>query len=378
MRAGGSLKMVFRSVGILVSLLIVAGASLAQAQSSPLARLSLPPGFQIAVYAPRVPNARALALGAQGTVFVGTQRAGKVYAVVDRNQDQRADAVHTLAEGLSMPSGVAFRDGALYVAEVNRILRFDAIESRLGNPPRPVVVNDTLPRDRWHGWKFIRFGPDDLLYVPVGAPCNVCTKSDPRYASILRMQPDGSGLENFARGVRNTVGFDWHPETQELWFTDNGRDWLGDDAPPCELNHAPRPGLHFGFPYCHASSIPDPDFGSERPCSALTPPAQELGPHVAPLGMRFYTGAMFPAAYRNQIFIAEHGSWNRSTPIGYRLMLVRLENNTATSYEVFAEGWLQKDGAWGRPVDVLVMPDGALLVSDDRAGVIYRISYQSQ
>ena len=374
-RVDGSLKMV---LCLLVSLLIAVGASLAQAQPSPLARISLPPGFQIAVYAPRVPNARALALGAGGTVFVGTQRAGKVYAVVDHDQDQRADAVHTLAEGLFMPSGVAFRDGALYVAEVNRILRFDAIESRLSNPPPPVVVNDTLPRDTWHGWKFIGFGPDDLLYVPVGAPCNVCTKSDSRYASILRMEPDGSGLENFARGVRNTVGFDWHPETRELWFTDNGRDWLGDDSPPCELNHAPQPGLHFGFPYCHARSIPDPDFGSERPCSALTPPAQELGPHVAPLGMRFYTGSMFPTAYRNQIFIAEHGSWNRSTPIGYRVMLVRLENNTATSYEVFAEGWLQKDGAWGRPVDVLVMPDGALLVSDDRAGVIYRISYQGE
>ncbi len=369
--------MVFRSVGILVGLLIACGASVVHAQSSPLTLLSLPPGFQIEVYASRVPNARALALGSQGTVFVGTQRAGKVYAVVDRNQDNRADEVYTLAEGLVMPSGVAFRDGALYVAEVNRILRFDSIESHLNNPSPPVVVNDTLPRDRWHGWKFIRFGPDNLLYVPVGAPCNVCTKNDPRYASILRMKPDGTGLENFARGVRNTIGFDWHPETHELWFTENGRDWLGDDEPACELNHAPRPGLHFGFPYCHASNISDPDFGRERPCAEFTPPAQELGPHVAPLGMRFYTGSMFPASYRNQIFIAEHGSWNRSDPIGYRVMLVRLENNTATSYEVFAEGWLQKDGAWGRPVDVLVMPDGALLVSDDRAGVIYRISYQS-
>ena len=375
MRAGGSLKMV---LCLLVGLLIAGGASVAQAQSSPLAHISLLPGFQIAVYAPRVPNARALALGPKGTVFVGTQRAGKVYAVVDHDQDQRADEVHTLAEDLFMPSGVAFRDGALYVAEVNRVLRYDDIESRLSNPPSPVVVNDTLPRDTWHGWKFIRFGPDDLLYVPVGAPCNVCTKDDPRYASILRMKPDGSALENFAHGVRNTVGFDWHPETQELWFTDNGRDWLGDDSPPCELNRAPQPDLHFGFPYCHGRSISDPDFGRERPCTAFTPPAQELGPHVAPLGMRFYTGSMFPASYRNQIFIAEHGSWNRSTPIGYRVMLVRLENNTATSYEVFAEGWLQKDGAWGRPVDVLVMPDGALLVSDDRAGVIYRISYQGE
>ena len=369
--------MVFRSVCILAGLLSACGESGVQAQSSPLSLLALPPGFQIEVYASRVPNARGLALGSQGTVFVGTQRAGKVYAVVDRNQDHRADEVSTLAEGLVMPSGVAFRDGTLYVAEVNRILRFDDIESHLNNPPPPVVVTDALPRDRWHGWKFIRFGPDNLLYIPVGAPCNVCTKSDPRYASILRMKPDGTTLENFARGVRNTVGFDWHPETHELWFTENGRDWLGDDEPPCELNHAPQPGLHFGFPYCHASNISDPDFGRERSCAEFTPPAQELGPHVAPLGMRFYTGSMFPASYRNQIFIAEHGSWNRSEPIGYRVMLVRLENNLVTSYEVFAKGWLQKDGAWGRPVDVLVMPDGALLVSDDRAGVLYRISYHA-
>jgi glucose/arabinose dehydrogenase len=356
--------------------LVFFGAPRGQAEELPLRLISLPPGFTISVYAADVPNARSMALSPKGTLFVGTRRAGKVYAAVDRDGDQRAEAIYTLAEDLNMPNGVAFRDGSLYVAEVNRVLRFDNIEARLHNPPPPVVVNDTLPRDQHHGWKFIRFGPDGRLYVPVGAPCNVCQRDDERYASILRMQPDGSGLEVFANGVRNTVGFDWHPVTHELWFTDNGRDWMGDDLPPDELNHAPQPGMHFGFPYCHGGDIPDPDFGDERSCEEFTPPAMKLGPHVAALGMRFYTGSMFPAQYRQQIFIAEHGSWNRSVPIGYRLTLVRLQDNQAVDYTVFAEGWLQPDGAWGRPVDVLVMPDGALLVSDDSAGAIYRISYE--
>jgi glucose/arabinose dehydrogenase len=277
-----------------------------------------------------------------------------------------------------MPNGVAFRDGALYVAEVNRVLRYDNIEANLRRAPEPVVVNDEFPQDEHHGWKFIRFGPDGQLYVPVGAPCNVCDSEDERYAALLRMQPDGTGLEVFAHGIRNTVGFDWHPETNELWFTDNGRDMLGDDVPPDELNHAPEPALHFGFPFCHGGDISDPEFGQSRSCDEFTPPAQKLGPHVAALGMRFYTGTMFPEEYRNQIFIAEHGSWNRSEPIGYRVSLVRLdEDYHVTSYEVFAEGWLQEDGKfWGRPVDVLVMPDGSLLVSDDDSGAIYRITYQ--
>ncbi|MBI3779767.1 MAG: PQQ-dependent sugar dehydrogenase, partial [candidate division NC10 bacterium] len=239
-----------------------------------------------------------------------------------------------------------------------------------------VVLNESFPRDRHHGWKFIRFGPDGLLYVPVGAPCNVCEGEDERYASIVRMKPDGTRFEIFARGVRNTVGFDWDPKTHELWFTDNGRDWLGDDLPPDELNYAPKRGLHFGFPYCHGNKISDPEFGKKRTCEEFIPPAIELGPHVAALGMRFYTGKMFPGEYRNQIFIAEHGSWNRSAPIGYRVTLVRLENHRPLKYEVFAEGWLQDARAWGRPVDLLVMPDGGMLVSDDEAGVIYRISYK--
>ena len=341
-----------------------------------LGDITLPPGFSINIYADDVENARSMALGDNGTLFVGTRLAGKVYAVLDRNHDARADDVITIAAGLDMPNGVAFRNGSLYVAEVNRVLRYDAIESRLKNPPEPVIIIDSFPKDHHHGWKFIRFGPDDKLYVPVGAPCNVCEPNREIYASITRIDPDGSHLEIFARGVRNTVGFDWHPETKALWFTDNGRDWMGDDIPPDELNYAPRSGMNFGFPYCHGGTIADPEFGAKRKCSEFAPPAMALGPHVAALGMRFYTGTMFPAPYRNQIFIAEHGSWNRTTPIGYRIVLVRLSGERAISHEVFAKGWLRNGRAWGRPVDVLVLTDGALLVSDDRAGVIYRISHK--
>lgn len=342
---------------------------------SELRRIKLPPGFRIDYYARDVPNARSMVLSPNGTLFVGTRSDGRVYAMVDTNGDQRADTVHTLARGLRMPNGVAFRDGDLYVAEVGRLLRFDDIESRLDDPPDPVVVTDEYPEDRHHGWKFIAFGPDGKLYIPVGAPCNIC-ESDPIYTTITRIDPDGSNLEIFASGIRNTVGFDWHPETGEIWFTDNGRDMLGDNLPPDELNRAPRPGMHFGYPYCHGNGIADPEFGSRRPCSGFTPPVLELGPHVAALGMRFYTGSMFPEEYRNQIFIAEHGSWNRSEKIGYRVMVVRVEGGRAVSYQPFADGWLQGDDVSGRPVDVLVMPDGALLVSDDDADAIYRIWYE--
>lgn len=370
--AGCSLN---RVLSPLVSLLLLFPA-VACSQGLMLERIKLPPGFEIGLYAGNVPNARSMALSPRGTLFVGTRSAGNVYAIVDHNKDNKGDEIITIATGLNMPNGVAFRDGALYVAEVNRVLRIDNVEQRLNNPPPPVIVNDRFPRDRSHGWKFIAFGPDGRLYVPVGAPCNICEPDENRYAVITRMKPDGTSREVFARGVRNTVGFDWHPETKELWFTDNGRDWLGDNNPPDELNHAPKPGMHFGYPYCHGGDIPDPEFGQKRPCAAFTPPAQKLGPHVASLGMRFYTAAAFPPRYRNQIFIAEHGSWNRSTPIGYRVTLVRLVNNRAVAYEVFAEGWLQGSRAWGRPVDILVMPDGSLLVSDDHAGAIYRISYK--
>jgi len=357
-----------------IFILLLTASLAARAQDLPLDKIRLPPGFRISVYAEDVPGARAMALSPEGTLFVGT-RGSRVYALPNRKQNKRADDVIVLADNLNTPNGVAFHDGALYVAEVNRILRFDGIASRLHLPPNPVVVNDRFPTDKHHGWKFIRFGPDGLLYVPVGAPCNICDPDPERYAAIFRMRPDGSALEQYARGVRNTVGFDWDPATGNLWFTDNGRDWMGNNAPPDELNHAPRPNMHFGYPYCHGKTVSDNDFGSKRPCDEFTPAAVELGPHVASLGMRFYTGKMFPESYRNQIFIAEHGSWNRIPPSGYRITLVRLKDGKAVSYETFAEGWLGGLAAWGRPVDVQEMPDGALLVSDDKAGVIYRIAY---
>jgi glucose/arabinose dehydrogenase len=370
-----------------ISASVVAAAAAQSPPALPLNQIKLPPGFTIDLYASGIENARQMVLGDKGTLFVGSRSPKKVYAVVDRNHDQKADQVLTVASGLTDPIGVAFRDGALYVAEVSRITRYDAIESKLENPPPPVVVNKDLPTESHHGQKFIRFGPDGMLYVPVGAPCNVCERTDdPRFATILRMKPDGSGTETFASGVRNTVGFDWHPQTRELWFTDNGRDLMGDDIPPDELNRAPKPGLAFGFPYCHAGDVKDPEFGSKHACSEFQPPARKLDPHGAAIGMRFYTGRMFPAEYRNQIFIAEHGSWNRTVPIGYRVMVAKLNGNEVTSFAPFAEGWLQGTGTtrgntttgqtWGRPADVLVMPDGALLVSDDMAGVIYRISYK--
>jgi glucose/arabinose dehydrogenase len=358
----------------LTLLLPLAPLTSGHAKDIHLAQIKLPPGFAIEVFAGDVPGARSLALGAKGTVFVGTRDEGKVYAI--RNAGSPRAEVITLAKGLNMPNGVAFRNGALYVAEISRVIRFDDIEEHLDNPPRPVLINGSFPHEKHHGWKFIRFGPDGKLYVPVGAPCNVCDSKDQRFASIMRMAPDGKNLEIFARGVRNTVGFDWHPISHELWFTDNGRDRLGDDTPPDELNRAAALGLHFGFPYWHGRDTPDPQFGGKMRKREFVPPEIELPAHVASLGMRFYTGAMFPAEYRNQVFIAEHGSWNRSVPTGYRVSLVRLQGNKAVSYQVFAQGWLSGGDAWGRPVDLQVMPDGSVLVSDDRAGAIYRISYR--
>lgn len=340
----------------------------------PVADLRLPKGFTAEVFA-RVDDARSLALGPGGTVFVGNRDGDSVWAVRDDDGDHRADRVLRIADGLQMPNGVAVRGNDLYVAEVSRVLRFPDIEKRLENPPPPVTVRDDFPDETHHGWKHIAFGPDGLLYVPVGAPCNICLEEDDRFATIMRMKPDGSELEIFAHGVRNSVGFDWHPGSGVLWFTDNGRDWLGDDRPPDELNRAPEKGLHFGFPFCHGDDISDPEFGSRRPCSETVPPARELGPHVAALGMLFYTGEQFPARYRGRIFIAEHGSWNRSEKIGYRIMMVEPDGGDELPYEVFAEGWLQGDAVWGRPVDLLQLPDGSLLVSDDYAGAVYRISY---
>ena len=345
-----------------------------------LPKLQLPNGFKAEIFTDQVPNARQLAVGNNGTIFAGSREAGNVYAIVDKNKDYKADTAYTIAKDLRMPSGIAYRNGSLYVAAVSTIYRFDDIENNLQNPPEPTVITDNYPDDGHHGWKFIAFGPDNKLYVPVGAPCNICKPDDKIFASITRINPDGTNREIIAEGVRNTVGFDWHPQTGDLWFTDNGRDWMGDNRPPCELNHLSKTGQHFGYPYKHGHNIWDPEFGKKGKAmdQKFIDPAQALGPHVAPLGMIFYTGKMFPETYHNQILIAEHGSWNRTEKIGYRIMKVTLENGKTTSYEPFIEGWLQEnESVWGRPVDLLQLPDGSVLISDDHSGIIYRISYKN-
>jgi len=349
-----------RSCFVAAALLAAAVPAAGQVQ---LEKIQLPSGFKIEVYA-QVPNARSLALGAKGTLFVGSRSGGAVHAV---SPDRK---VSKIADGLSMPNGVAFRDGALYIGEVSRISKIDNAETA---PSKPEVIYDKLPGEVHHGWKFIRFSPDGKLFIPIGAPCNVCDREGHGLIGFLDLKT--KAFEVHSKGIRNSVGFDWHPVTRELWFTDNGRDWLGDEQPADELNRAPRAGMHFGFPYCHQGDLPDPEFGRTRKCAEFEPPAQKLGAHVAALGMRFYTGTMFPAEYRNQIFIAEHGSWNRSKKSGYRISIVKTDGNKVISYEPFAQGWLQGESSWGRPVDLEILPDGSLLVSDDSAGAIYRISF---
>ena len=345
--------------------------------SEKLAQIKLPPGFEIHLYAEGVKNARQLALGDHGTVFAGSRKAGLVHAVVDRDGDHFAERKYVIDQDLQMPSGVEFKFGSLYVGAVDRILRYDDIESWLDQPPEPDIVTDGFPDKTHHGWKYLRFGPDSLLYVPVGAPCNMC--DEPGFAQIRRIFADGSGDEVYAQGVRNSVGLAFHPDTHDLWFTDNGRDLMGDDVPGDELNYAPDAGMHFGYPYCHQGDTPDPEFGEGKTCTDYTAPALILDAHVAALGLTFYTGGMFPDSYVNQLFIAQHGSWNRSEKSGYNILLVTFDDDgNVTGSEVFASGWLQGQDNWGRPNDVLQMPDGSLLISDDQAGAIYRITWTGQ
>jgi len=388
-------KLQFKPMIVLIGMILLGNANetaFSQSQASdgsvaaitnksstlPLDKIILPPGFTIAVYA-EVENVRSMVMSPSGTLFVGTWRNGKVYAVKDIDGDKIADKKWLLASGLNYPNGVAFKNGSLYVAEISKIIKFQNIEQNLADTTKRVVIYDKFPTEWPHGWKYIAFGPDGKLYVPVGAPFNIGIPDD-RHASIFRMNDDGTGLEKFASGVRNTVGFTWHPMTHELWFTENGRDNLGDDTPFDELNRAPKAGMNFGYPYYHSGTIKDPQFGGTHKASEFTVPAINLGPHVAALGLKFYTGKMFPANYRNQIFIAEHGSWNRTKKIGYRISLVKIENGKAKGYNPFATGWLNENTQvpWGRPVDVLILKDGSMLVSDDLAGVIYRISYRSK
>jgi len=351
--------------------LLFAGAGPLQADFD-LGDIELPDGFAIEEYVSGVRNARGMAIGENGTLFIGTRRLGKVYAV--RNPGGPNQEVLEFATGLIDPNGVAVRGSSLFVAEIHRILEYENAEARLGQPNPPYkVFHDGMPTARHHGWRAIGFAPDGWLYVAQGAPCNVCDS----YATIDRVPPQGGAREVWARGVRNSVGLAWHPETGELWFTENGRDLMGDDIPPCELNHAPRAGMHFGFPFCHGTDIaePDPEYARLGDCASATPPAQELGPHVAPVGLEFYTGDAFPPEYKGRLFIAEHGSWNRSRKIGYRVMMLELEGDEVVSYEPFAQGWLRGQETLGRPAYVLQTPDGSLLISDDHRGVVYRVRY---
>ncbi|MFN1834692.1 sorbosone dehydrogenase family protein [Balneola sp. MJW-20] len=352
-------------------------------RSISLGYLSAPAGFEVEVFADNVPNARQMTMSPEGIIYVGSRQEGKVHAVVDRDNDMKADTVYLIDEDLRLPTGVTWKDGSLYVAAINRILRYDNIDDNLEDPLEPVLVTDDMPEETHHGWKYIAFGPDDKLYIPIGAPCNICNMEEENeyFATLTRMNADGSDHEIVARGIRNTVGFTWHPDTGNLWFTDNGRDWLGDDIPPCELNEITEKGQHFGYPYLHGNDIWDPEFGEAGQAMNMDfkTPVRELGPHVAPLGVIFYTGDMFPEKYKNTAFIAEHGSWNRSEKIGYRITMVSFDDEgNPTGYEPFIYGWLQgEDDTRGRPVSILQMEDGSLLISDDHSGKIYRVTYTS-
>ena len=347
----------------------------AAADKLPVAQLKAPKGFKIEVYASGIPNARSLRLGDKGTLFVGNRVLDKVYAVVDRDGKR---TVKVIASGMDRPNGLAFHDGTLYVAEGTKISKLEKIEDNLDNPPKPVVIYSDLPNQQSHGWKFIGIGPDNKLYVPVGAPCNICIPPEAN-AQLRRINLDGSGAEVVARGIRNTVGFDWNPATKELYFTDNGRDWLSEDLPNDELNRITKVGQHFGYPYCHQGDIPDSEYGWGRQCSEFTPPVALLGPHSASLGMRFYSGTMFPADYRGAIFVARHGSWNKTNKIGGDIVVVKLnKDGSVKSWEPFITGFIQNNDYIGRPVDVLPMKDGSLLIADDFAGAVYRVSYDGK
>jgi glucose/arabinose dehydrogenase len=378
------IRLIHRISGIFIlSLLVIVafgctGAEEEEQLPIDLGKIKLPEGFKIAIYA-EVSNARSMVVSESGTVFVGNRAEDKVYAVQDTDGDFVADKIYVIDEGLKMPNGVALKDGDLYVAEVSRILKYENIEANLASPPEPTVVYDQYPTERHHGWKYIAFGPDGYLYVPVGAPCNICLNEDkPIFASITKIDVSNPEPQVIANGVRNTVGFDWNPVDGKLWFTDNGRDMMGNDVPPCELNVVNNEGDHFGYPFCHGGTILDPEFGDGKDCADYVAPAANFGAHVAPLGMTFYDGQAFPASYSNNIFVAQHGSWNRDKKSGYQVMVVEHDNATATDVKVFAEGWLDHESqiAWGRPVDVVTLADGSLLVSDDYADVIYRISYE--
>jgi len=343
------------------------------ADKLPLKKIKVPKGFKVEVWASGILDARGLRQGDKGTVFVSSLFvAGKIYAVTSKGGKRE---VKTIAEKLFLPNGIEFYKGALYVATPKDITRYDDIENHLDNPPAPVMVYDKLPGDVPHGWKFIKVGPDGKLYFPVGAPCNICDPDD-RHAQIFRMNLDGTGVESVVKGMRNTVGFDWDPRTKHLWFGDNGRDWLSEDLPNGELNHVTKVGQHFGFPYCHQGDLRDPTFGWGKSCKDYVKPALLIGPHAAPLGMRFYTGKMFPRKYRNAIFMTRHGPWNRTEKWAADVVAIFIDRKGRARMEPFLTGLVENNQYLGRPADVMVMKDGSLLVSDDHNGAIYRVSYK--
>jgi glucose/arabinose dehydrogenase len=345
------------------------------ADKLPIEKLKAPKGFEIELYAAGVGNARTLRQGDKGTVFVGSRLLDKVYAIVDRDGKREVKPIYS---GLYRPNGLAFKDGALYIAELSRISKVEKIEDNLDNPPKPVVIYDDLPKDEAHGWKFLTIGPDNKLYFQVGAPCNICMPS-PAHAQIRRINLDGSGAEVVARGIRQIVGMDFSPITKQLYFTENSRDWLSEDIPEDKLNRLTQPGKdNFGYPYCHQGNIADQEFGWGHSCDEFTKPIALLGPHTAALGMRFYTGNMFPSEYRNAIFIARHGSWNRTKKIGGDIVVAKLsEDDTVKSIEPFITGFIENNNYVGRPADVEFVKDGSMLISDDFNGAVYRVTYSS-
>lgn len=356
-----------KNLSIVMGLLL--WATVVNAADLPLNKLKMPPGFEISLWA-KVKDARSIAQAPGGRFFIGSRSGDKVSLVQNGK-------VQTFAEGLDTPNGVAFKDGKLYVSEVSKILEFN-VPDKISAPQKPArTLSQKFPTDTHHGWKFIRFGPDGKLYVPVGAPCNICDMGT-EYGRIYRVDVNGTAKDIVAEGVRNTVGFDWDPASKDLWFTENGRDWLGDDTPPDEINHLTKVGEHFGFPFCHGKNIVDKEFGKGKDCKNYKAPEAELRAHVAALGMRFYNGKLFPSEYQGGIIYAEHGSWNRSAPQGYQVGFAQVKDGKIVSVKPLVEGWLQVGDAWGRPVDVEVMEDGSVLISDDKAGVIYRLSYKAK
>jgi glucose/arabinose dehydrogenase len=345
----------------------------AAADKVPVDKLKVPKGFKVEVYASGIPNARSLRLGDKGTVFVSNRTLDKIYAIVDKGGKRE---VKVIAKDLYRPNGIALHDGTLYIAELSQISKIEKIEDNLDNTPKPTVIYSDLPKDEPHGWKYLTVGPDNKLYFNVGAPCNICMPP-PTHAQIRRINLDGSGAEVVARGTRQIVGMDWHPTLKQLYFTENARDWLSEELPNDKLNRLTQPGKdNFGYPYCHQGNIPDPEFGWGHSCDEFTKPVALLGPHAAPLGIKFYTGNAFPAEYRGQAFIARHGSWNKSKKIGGDIVVAKLnKDGTLKSLDPFLTGFIQDNNYVGRPVDLLVMKDGSLLISDDYAGAIYRVSY---